>query len=88
MKNISELRTIPGIGPSMERDLVNLGINKIADLKGKDPELMYNSLCTMRSSHIDRCVLYVFRCAVYFAENKKHKPELLKWWNWKDRKEV
>jgi len=84
----SELRAIPGIGPSMERDLVDLGINMIADLKGKDPELIYSSLCAMRSSHIDRCVLYVFRCAVYFAENDKHEPELLKWWNWKDRKNL
>jgi hypothetical protein len=30
-------------------------------------------------------VLYVFRCAVYFANNSTHDPELLKWWNWKDR---
>jgi hypothetical protein len=34
--------------------------------------------------HVDRCVLYVFRCAVYFASESKHDPELLKWWNWKD----
>lgn len=81
----TELRAIPGIGPSMERDLLDLGINIINDLKGKDPELMYKSLCTMRSTHIDRCVLYVFRCAVYFAEHENHKPELLKWWNWKDK---
>lgn len=83
---ISELRSIPGIGPSMERDLIDLGIKGIGDLKGRDPELMYKSLCTMRNSDIDPCVLYVFRCAVYFAENKNHDPELLKWWNWKDKK--
>ncbi len=29
-------------------------------------------------------LLYVFRCAVYYATNKKHDPELLKWWNWKE----
>jgi len=28
-------------------------------------------------------LLYVFRCAVYFAENKNPDPEKLKWWNWK-----
>jgi hypothetical protein len=33
---------------------------------------------------VDRCVLYVFRCAVYFASEAEHDPELLKWWNWKD----
>jgi hypothetical protein len=33
---------------------------------------------------VDRCMLYVFRCAVYYATNKKHDPKLLKWWNWKE----
>jgi hypothetical protein len=30
-------------------------------------------------------MLYVFRCAVYFATEEFHDPELLKWWTWKDR---
>jgi hypothetical protein len=29
-------------------------------------------------------VLYTFRCAVYFASNERHDPELLRWWAWKD----
>lgn len=33
----------------------------------------------------DRCVLYVFRCAVYFAEHEQPEAEKLKWWYWKDR---
>ncbi|HCF85169.1 MAG TPA: hypothetical protein DEV72_08210, partial [Ktedonobacter sp.] len=28
--------------------------------------------------------LYVFRCAVYYAPNEQHEPQLLKWWHWKD----
>ncbi|NJM89920.1 MAG: hypothetical protein HC847_25010 [Hydrococcus sp. RU_2_2] len=39
----------------------------------------------LRGQHIDRCVLYVFRCAVYYASNSVREPELLKWWNWKDK---
>jgi hypothetical protein len=35
--------------------------------------------------HIDRCVLYGFREAVYYASHKNHDPELLKWWNWSDK---
>jgi hypothetical protein len=31
-------------------------------------------------------VLYVFRCAVYYATEKEHDPELLKWWSWQDPK--
>ncbi len=79
-----DLQVIPGIGPSMAKDLRDLGIFEVADLQGQDPEMMYKRLCLMHDMHIDRCVLYVFRCAVYYASEKVHDPELLKWWNWKD----
>jgi hypothetical protein len=84
--NSQELQTIPGVGTSIARDLIDLGYTRISDLKGADPESMYQRLCALRSHHIDRCVLYVFRCAAYFANSKTLEPELLKWWNWKDRK--
>ncbi len=45
---------------------------------------MYKALCELRGAKIDRCVLYVFQCATYFAGNRTHDSELLKWWNWKD----
>ena len=79
------LTTIPGVGPSIARDLEELGIRKITDLKGRSPERLYERLCDARSARMDPCVLYVFRCAVYYASVPKPKPELLKWWNWKDR---
>ena len=80
-----ELRTIPGVGPSIATDLEMLGIRRIKDLKGKSPERMYERLCDASGTRIDPCVLYVFRCAVYYASVRTPKPELLKWWNWKDR---
>lgn len=79
-----ELRTIPGIGPSLAQDLYSLGIRRVADLKAKNPEKLYRELETLTASKQDRCVLYTFRCAVYFAETKKPRPEKLLWWNWKD----
>ena len=33
----------------------------------------------------DRCVLYVFRCAVYYAEHEERDAEKCKWWYWKDK---
>ncbi len=81
-----QLQEIPGIGPNLAQDLIDLDIRRIGDLKGRDPEGMYKSLCWMRGAHIDRCVLYVFRLAVYYAEHERHDPEALKWWNWKDDK--
>lgn len=79
-----DLQEIPGVGPSIAKDLYDLGIRTVSDLKGKKPEKMYFDLCRKRGQHIDRCMLYVFRCAVYYASHKKHSPAKLLWWNWKD----
>lgn len=78
------LQEIPGIGPSMAQDLRDLGIYKIKDLVGQDAKVMYKRLCQIHDMRIDRCVLYVFRCAIYYASEQTHDPELLKWWNWQD----
>jgi hypothetical protein len=75
---------IPGVGKSLSKKLVELGYKEVSDLVGKNPERMYKNLIALRGCHIDRCVLYVFRCAVYFASHSVHDPELLKWWNWKN----
>lgn len=79
-----ELQRIPGVGPSIAQDLLDLGVHRIEDLRGADAQDLYDRLCLLRGAHIDRCVLYVFRCAEYFASNDQHDPELLKWWKWKD----
>ncbi len=79
-----ELQQIPGVGKSLSKDLVALGYRQVSELKDANPETMYTRLMALRGAHIDRCVLYVFRCAVYFASNDDHDPALLKWWNWKD----
>lgn len=82
---IKELQRIPGVGKSIANDLWDLGLRSIADLKDKEPEELYVKLCALKKTHVDRCMLYVFRCGVYFASNKQHDPLLLKWWNWKDK---
>jgi len=78
------LQTIPGVGKSLSQDLRDLGYHSVNDLKEQDAGRMYQNLMDLRGQHIDRCVLYVFRCAVYYASNDTHDKELLKWWNWKD----
>jgi Pathogenicity locus len=80
-----ELQSLPGVGPSIARDLRDLGINSLAGLRRRDPERMYTRLNRLRGQRQDPCVLYVFRCAVYAARTSRPKPSLLKWWNWKDR---
>jgi hypothetical protein len=81
---LKELRTIPGVGGKIAEDLLGMGITSVAGLRGRDPERLYRSLCRRSGGPVDRCMLYLFRCAVYFASNRTHDPERLKWWNWKD----
>ena len=80
-----ELQTVPSIGPSLAQDLRDLGVTSVAALARRDPERLYRSLNTLTGVTQDPCVLYSFRCAVYFARTPRPEPELLKWWNWKGR---
>lgn len=81
--SIKDLTRIPGVGSSIANDLINIGISSVNDLIGKNPLKLYHQSNQFAGVVQDRCLLYVFRCAVYFAENKVHEKEKLKWWNWK-----
>ena len=78
------LLSVPGVGKSIAEDLRGLGIHTVNDLKNKNPEKMYEKLNKQAGKKLDRCLLYTFRCAVYFATTPNPEPEKLKWWNWKD----
>jgi len=80
-----ELQSLPGIGPSLARDLRDLGVKRVTDLKRRDPERLYVRLNELRGQRQDPCVLYAFRWAAYAARTPRRRPHLLKWWNWKDR---
>jgi len=82
----SELQEILGVGRSIAKDLYDMGYTCVSDLACCSTEKMYEDLQNLRRTKIDRCVLYVFGCVVYFDSNTKHDPELLRWWNWKDKK--
>ena len=83
---MDRLREIPGVGIAVAKDLWMLGIHEPESLRGEDPEDLYERLCLLQGKRIDRCMLYVLRCAVYYATEDEPDPELLKWWNWKDMK--
>ena len=82
------LQVIPGVGPSVARDLRQLGVRRVVDLKRKSPERLYERLGQVRGQRQDPCLLYTFRCAVYFASTSRPSAERLKWWWWKDRKVI
>lgn len=83
---MTDLQAIPGVGPSIAKYLQALGYRGVEDLRGEDPEAMYRRSNDLTGRRQDPCLLYTYRCAVYFAETPKPDPELLKWWSWKDRR--
>ncbi|NTW46488.1 MAG: pathogenicity locus [Candidatus Moranbacteria bacterium] len=87
-RKTGNLTEIPGVGKSIAEDLRKIGVRRVADLRGRDPERLYERSNRWAGTVQDRCLLYVFRLAVYYANTKPEDrdSEKLKWWNWKDRK--
>lgn len=77
-------QAIPGVGPKIAKYIWELGYQDVAELKDEDPEEMYLRFCALKGKEVDRCLLYVFRTAVYYASHDTHDPDRLQWWNWKD----
>lgn len=80
----SELETIPGVGANMARHLERIGCPTLDSLKSQDPEELYRRDCLSRGCQVDRCVLYVYRLAVHYAEHGSCPPDKQNWWDWKD----
>ena len=89
-QSIKELMQIPSIGKSIANDLWNIGIRSVTDLKETNPEMLYDQSNRYAGAVQDRCLLYSFRCAVYYAQTEEElrDPEKLKWWNWKDKNRI
>ena len=85
MEPLREFQKIPGVGKKLAPLFLELGYHSVEDLKGESAEDMYQRVISIQGRHIDRCVLYVFRAAVYFASNTARDPRLEKWWNWSDK---
>ena len=81
----TDLLTIPYVGRNTKEDLINMGITCVEDLVGKDPEDLYLQDCLIKKCREDRCQLYMFRMAVYYAEHTEWDQEKLRWWYWKDK---
>jgi len=80
----TNLLNIPGIGKTIKKDLNDMGYNNVESLKDKHPDELYEELCNYKGYKVDRCMLYVFRCAVYYASNNIKNEDLLRWYKWKD----
>lgn len=81
----TDLKSIPNVGEKTKQSLQKIGITCVEDLKGKIPEDLYYKDCVIKGFKEDKCQLYLFRMAVYYAEHSNWEEEKLKWWYWKDK---
>ncbi len=86
IRSLKEFQSIPGVGKSIALDLWEMGFRSLHDLREKNPEKLYQQFMDLKGCYVDRCLLYVFRCAIYYVSHDRHVKEKLLWWNWKDSK--
>ena len=72
----ARLRAIPNVGPAMARDLIKLGIARLDDAAGRDPDELYRRLCALDGVRHDPCVRDVFAAVVAHANGEEARP----WW--------
>ncbi len=77
-----KLRDLRGVGQSIEKDLVELGIKTVPQLAKSDGDRLFNRLNKLRGVRQDPCVLDTFRCAVAQARDGKLPVEQTNWWWW------
>ena len=73
---ISRLLKIPNVGPRMASALLKLGVTRLEDGAGRDPDEMYYELCAIDAKRYDPCVRDVFAAVVSHAEGGPARP----WW--------
>lgn len=80
----SPLKRIPGMNVSSVRDLIDIGISEIDELKGRSPEALFDEIQSIKEkTPEDR--LHYLRLAVYYAESDDPDPNLLEAWQWSNR---
>ena len=70
------LEQLPNIGPSLAADLRLIGIRAPRELHGRDPFVLYQSLCAATGQRQDPCVLDTFMAATDFMRGAEAAP----WW--------
>jgi hypothetical protein len=72
----ARLRAIPNVGPAIASDLIRLGVTRVEDAAGRDPDALYAALCALDGRRHDPCVRDVFAAVVAYANGEGARP----WW--------
>jgi hypothetical protein len=75
---IETLTALPNVGPAVARRLIRLGIERPDDLRGRDPDELFERLSALDGRREDPCVLDTFTAVVDFADGAPARP----WWEY------
>jgi hypothetical protein len=72
------LTAIPNVGPASGRKLRAIDVTSADDLRGRDPEELFERLCALDGRRHDPCLLDTFVAAVDYANGAPARP----WWEY------
>ena len=72
-----DLPRIPGVGPTVARGLLELGVRSVATLRRRDPERLYEPLCAIRGQGQDRAFVCL-SCRNLFRLSPTARPKTAK----------
>jgi hypothetical protein len=78
----NDLRQLPNVGPAVARMLIRLGVERADDLRGQDPERLFQRLCDLDGKRHDPCLLDTFVAVVDHANGAPARP----WWYYSRRR--
>jgi Pathogenicity locus len=73
---LASLTALPNVGPAVARKLLRLGIAGPEDLRGRDPDELFERLCALDGRRHDPCLHDTFVAAVEVADGGPARP----WW--------
>jgi hypothetical protein len=76
--HLRSLTAIPNVGPAIARRLLRLGITSLDDLRGQDPEELFDRCAALEGHPEDPCLLDTFTAAVDVANGAPARP----WWHY------
>ena len=72
------LTTIPNVGPKIAARLRQVGIDAPDDLRGRDPDELFERMCMREGRRLDPCLLDTVVAAVSYANGEPARP----WWEY------
>ena len=82
------LQDLVSVGPAMARDFELLGVTSVAQLARRNPQKLFERLCSLTTKPQDICCLDVFRAAVAQAQNPQLPRQQCQWWYWSRRRKA